>query len=165
MTLAAIVRACEEHGCRLVEITGGEPLVQAECPALAKLFLESGYTVLVETSGSLPIDVLPQDAIKIMDLKCPGSGECGRNYWPNIDALSPRDEVKFVIVDREDYDWSKSIVSKHGLSKRCNAVLFSPVLDALEAKTLVDWVLADGLDVRVQLQLHKFIWTPETKGV
>ncbi len=165
MTLGAIVKGCDGHGCGLVEITGGEPLVQGGCPALAKLLLDSGHTVLVETSGSLPIDVLPAEAIKIMDLKCPGSGECNKNYWPNIDALSPRDEVKFVIVDREDYDWSKSVVSEHRLSKRCKAVLFSPVLDALEPKTLVDWVLADGLDVRVQLQLHKFIWTPDTKGV
>lgn len=160
-----IVGRCREMECSLVEITGGEPLVQPACADLAAALLDEGYTVLVETSGTLPIGVLPSDAIKIMDLKCPDSGECDKNDWSNIDALSMRDEVKFVIASRGDYEWSRQIVNAYELSKRCHEVLMSPVFGAINPVDLVQWILEDGLDVRFQLQLHKFIWPPDEKGV
>ena len=165
MTLEAILDRCEALECRLVELTGGEPLVQANCVPLAEMLVERGYTVLVETSGTLPIDTLPREAIKIMDLKCPDSGECDKNLWSNIDALSPKDEVKFVLASCRDYEWARDAVRKHRLSERCNAVLLSPVFGSVDPKDIVDWMLADGLDVRFQLQLHKFIWPPNQKGV
>lgn len=163
--IAEIVAKCEELACPLVEITGGEPLQQKHCGALAACLLEQGFTVLCETSGALPIDSLPDDVIKIMDLKCPGSGECERNDWSNIARLAPRDEVKFVIADRRDYEWSRETVRKHDLPSRCNAVLFSPVFGSIDPKDLVEWILEDKLDVRFQLQLHKFVWPPNQKGV
>ena len=165
VSIDEILRKCGEMNCRLVEITGGEPLVQPECVDLAQALLEDGYTVLVETSGTLPIGVLPAEAIKIMDLKCPDSGECDKNDWSNIDALSMRDEVKFVIASRGDYEWSRQIVKTYDLPSRCNAVLFSPVWNMIEAVQIVQWILEDSLDVRFQLQLHKYIWPPDQKGV
>ena len=165
VSIGEILAKCSEMDCSLVEITGGEPLVQPECIGLAAALLDAGYTVLVETSGTLPIGELPAGTIKIMDLKCPGSGECDKNDWSNIDALSAQDEVKFVIADRGDYEWSRQIVRTYALPGRCKAVLFSPVFGALEPVQLVQWILEDGLDVRFQLQLHKLIWPPEQKGV
>lgn len=165
VSIDEILRKCGEMDCRLVEITGGEPLVQPECVDLAQALLDDGYTVLVETSGTLPIRVLPEQAIKIMDLKCPDSGECSKNDWSNIDDLTMRDEVKFVISSRDDYEWSRQIVEKYDLPGRCNEVLFSPVLDTIEAAQIVQWILEDNLDVRFQLQLHKFVWPPDQKGV
>jgi 7-carboxy-7-deazaguanine synthase len=160
-----IVTRCREYSCELVEITGGEPLVQPACPDLARALLDTGFTVLVETSGSLPVSVLPAETIKIMDLKCPDSGECEKNYWPNLEVLSPRDEVKFVIASRRDYEWARNVTRENDLSAKCNAVLFSPVFDAVAPADLVRWILEDGLEVRFQLQLHKFIWPPEQRGV
>lgn len=160
-----IVAECRALDCRLVEMTGGEPLLQKHCGALAQALLDTGFTVLCETSGALPIDRLPADVIKIMDLKCPGSGEMERNDWSNIDRLSMRDEVKFVIADRADYEWGRDVVRKHDLASRCKQVLFSPVFGSVEAKALVEWILADKLPVRFQLQLHKFVWPPNQKGV
>lgn len=165
MTIEDIVAQCEELGGPLVEITGGEPLVQKECPRLAKALQDRGCTVLVETSGTLPIGVLPDGVIRIMDLKCPGSGESDKNDWRNVGALNKKDEVKFVIADRCDYEWSRRVVRDHDLSNRCNAVLFSPVHGEVDPQHLVQWVLEDALPVRVQLQLHKFIWPPEARGV
>ncbi|MCC6145089.1 MAG: radical SAM protein [Candidatus Hydrogenedentes bacterium] len=150
----------------LVELTGGEPLVQHACPVLAEELIRRGYTVLVETSGSLPIDVLPDEAIAIMDLKCPDSGECDSNHWPNIDALRPdRDEVKFVLASRRDYEWSRDVIRTYTLESRCRAVLMSAVFGRIEPRQIVEWILADRLPVRFQLQLHKFIWAPNAKGV
>lgn len=150
----------------LVEITGGEPLAQKGCGALAELLIERGCTVLVETSGALPIDLLPEAAIKIMDLKCPDSGECNKNDWANIERLSvDRDEVKFVIASRHDYEWARGAVLEHCLETRCKCVLFSPVFGAVDPRDLAAWILEDGLPVRFQLQLHKFIWPPDAKGV
>ena len=160
-----VVRKCGELDCPLVEITGGEPLAQPACVDLAAALLGEGYTVLIETSGSLPIGVLPDGVVTIMDLKCPDSGECEKNDWSNIDALSPKDEVKFVIASRRDYEWSRDIVREHALNERCNAVLFSPVFDAISPADLVQWILDDRLDVRFQLQLHKFVWPPDERGV
>jgi len=165
MTIAEILGKCDELVCPLVQITGGEPLLQKECSTLAKRLLERGKTVLCETSGALPIDVLPAGVIKIMDIKCPASGECDKNDWSNIDRLSARDEVKFVIADRGDYEWSRDIVARYDLASRCNAVLFSPVFSDMDGRRLAEWILEDGLQVRLQLQLHKLIWGADAKGV
>lgn len=164
-TIESIVEQCESLGCPLVEITGGEPLLQKECPVLAQRLLDRGFTVLVETSGSLPINVLPEGVIRIMDLKCPDSGECDANDWSNIDALRSRDEVKFVIASRDDYEWSRNTVTEHGLSSRCNAVLFAPAYGLVEPKTLAEWITEDRLEVRFQLQMHKYVWPPDQRGV
>lgn len=164
-TVADIVAECSALDCALVEITGGEPLLQPHCGTLAQALLDRGFTVLCETSGALPIDRVPADVIKIMDLKCPGSGEVEKNDWSNIARLSPRDEVKFVIADRADYEWSRDVVREHDLAARCNQVLFSPVFGSVEPKSLVEWILEDQLPVRFQLQLHKFVWPPDAKGV
>ncbi len=153
------------YDCPLVEITGGEPLAQKGCGPLAQALLDADCTVLCETSGALPIDRLPEGVIRIMDLKCPGSGEEARNDWSNIDRLGPADEVKFVIADRADYEWSRDAVRRYTLDSRCRAVLFSPVFGAAPPRDLVAWILEDGLPVRFQLQLHKFVWPPDQKGV
>ncbi|HEY3244658.1 MAG TPA: radical SAM protein [Phycisphaerae bacterium] len=148
----------------LTEITGGEPLLQPACGDLAQHLMDAGYTVLCETSGALPIDRLPSGVIRIMDLKCPSSGECDANHWPNIDLLTPHDEVKFVIGDRDDYEWSRDVIHRYDLTRRC-VILMSPVFGAIEPVRIVEWILADHLPVRFQLQMHKFIWAPDTIGV
>lgn len=165
MTIDEIVQACVALDCPLVEITGGEPLLQKNCGLFAQSLLDRGFTVLCETSGAVTIDRLPDEVIKIMDLKCPGSGEVERNDWSNIDRLSPRDEVKFVIADRADYEWSRDVVRRHNLDTRCRQVLFSPVFGSISPQSLVEWILEDKLPVRFQLQMHKFIWPPDAKGV
>jgi 7-carboxy-7-deazaguanine synthase len=164
LTIAQIVTEIETLGCRLVEITGGEPLAQPACSDLARCLVERGFQVLIETSGSYPIDTLPPRAIKIMDLKCPSSGECERNDFSNLDRLSPLDEVKFVIADRRDYEWARGVVEERQLAERCE-VLFSPAFGLLEPRLLAEWVVADRLPVRLQIQLHKYIWGAEAKGV
>jgi 7-carboxy-7-deazaguanine synthase len=160
----AVVEQVLGYGIPLVEITGGEPLLQKGCPVLAQRLLDAGLTVLVETSGALPIDALPAGTIRIMDLKCPSSGECDKNEWRNIVNLTPRDEVKFVIADRADYEWAKDAMSRHDLARRCR-VLISPVHGTVAAEDVVAWMLADRLDARFQLQMHKYIWGPERRGV
>lgn len=167
MTIDEIVEQVTRFGVKLVEITGGEPLLQPACGALAQRFLDDGFTVLCETSGALPIDRLPSAVIRIMDLKCPSSGEVEANDWTNIDRLTERDEVKFVIGDRADYDWAVKIIRQHDLVGRVRAggILMSPVFDRLQAARLVEWVLEDRLSVRVQVQLHKVIWEPDRIGV
>ena len=164
MTLAEILARVSEQGTSLVEITGGEPLLQPACGELARRLLDRGLTVLCETSGALPIDRLPRDVIKIMDLKCPSSGEVERNDWSNIDRLGPGDEVKFVIGDRVDFDWAAKVIERCDLAKRC-AVLMSPVFGEIEPRRIVEWILAEPLPVRFQLQVHKFIWSPTEIGV
>ena len=165
MTLTQILAACETFSGQLVEVTGGEPLLQPGCGPLVEALLGRDYTVLVETSGTRPIAALPAGTIRIMDLKCPGSGVCDRNDWSNIAALNLKDEVKFVISDQRDFDWSCEIVRKHDLATRCGAVLFSPVYGRLEARLLAEWVLASRLPVRFQLQLHKYVWPADQRGV
>ncbi len=167
MTLDEIVEQVTGFGIRLVEITGGEPLLQPACGPLAQRLLDGGFTVLCETSGALPIDRLPSAVIRIMDLKCPSSGEVEANDWTNIDRLTERDEVKFVIGDRADYDWAVRIIRRHDLVRRVRGggVLISPVFDRVQPARLVEWVLEDGLPVRVQVQLHKVIWEPDRIGV
>lgn len=151
-------------GCRLVEITGGEPLAQPEAFALVTKLCDVGYTVLIETSGAMDIAVVDQRAHVILDVKCPGSGMTDRMYWPNLGKLTMKDEAKFVLADRQDYDWAREIMSRYQLTERC-VVLFSPVFGRLEPRQLAEWVLADRLPVRFQLQIHKFIWAPDMRGV
>lgn len=164
MTLKEVVAAVDRCGISLVELTGGEPLMQKEVHPLMQTLLEKGYTVMLETGGSLPINEVPEQVIKIMDLKCPGSGEVSRNNYENLRYLTPADEVKFVILDRKDYDWSKKILNKYSIHKKAQ-VLFSPVYEKLDLKDLAQWVLDDNLPVRLQTQLHKVIWSKDAIGV
>jgi 7-carboxy-7-deazaguanine synthase len=151
-------------GINLVEITGGEPLMQEDVYPLMEALLENGYKVMLETGGSLSLEKVPRDVIKIMDLKCPGSGEHNKNNLDNLKLLAPHDEVKFVILDRRDYEWSRDLIKKHKINKTA-PILFSPVYGKLELKEMVKWILEDLLPVRLQTQLHKVIWSKETKGV
>ena len=165
MSLDAILARVEELSPQLVELTGGEPLLQPAVPELCGRLLKLGYTVLIETSGERPIEVLPAGVIRIMDLKCPDSGESRRNRLENIAQLNSRDEVKFVLASRGDYEWARQQVREHKLAERANSVLFSVAFGKVKPVDVVDWILADQLPVRFQLQMHKFIWAPETKGV
>jgi 7-carboxy-7-deazaguanine synthase len=153
------------YGCDLVEVTGGEPLLQAGVFPLIARLLDMGTTVLVETSGASDVSRLDVRAIKVMDLKCPGSGESARNLWSNLEHLTPRDEVKFVIADRADYEWAREVLRRDNLAPRVNAVLMSCVFGRLEPALLAGWILADRLPVRMQLQMHKHIWAPDARGV
>lgn len=156
----------------LVEITGGEPLLQPETPSLAEKLLAAGFEVMIETSGEKFVGALPREVIKIVDVKCPDSGEPDTFDLANLDAVSTNDEFKFVIASRRDYEFAREFTRQHNLAERVHQVLFSPVFPdpagkwpGLEARELVEWILADGLPVRLGLQLHKFIWHPATKGV
>ena len=160
-----IVNAVDGYGCRLVEITGGEPLLQEEVYPLMERLLARGRTVMLETGGHRPIARVPPEVVKIVDVKCPGSGEAGRNDWSNLERLAGHDEVKFVIKDRRDYEYARDVVARHDLSRRAAAVLFSPVHGVLDPKTLSEWILEDRLSARLQLQLHKYIWSPDARGV
>ena len=160
-----VVTAVEQHNCPLVEITGGEPLLQEDVYALMNRLLANGRTVLLETGGHRPIDRVPTEVVKIVDVKCPGSGEVEKNEWSNLDRLSPHDEVKFVVKDRADYEFARDVIQRRNLATRCAAVLMSPVHDLLRPEALSQWILADRLPARLQLQLHKYIWSPTTRGV
>jgi len=151
------------RGCRLVELTGGEPLLQKEIGLLAHGLLERGYTVLCETSGSIDVGVLPAEVVKIMDIKCPGSGEVESNLWGNLEKLGPDDEIKFVMRDRADYEWALSVIGERGLAGR--KLLFAPVWSDLELRTLAEWMLEDNAPARLQAQLQKFIWDEHETGV
>ena len=164
-SLAAILERVERFGTRLVEITGGEPLLQKNVHPLMTELCDRGYQVLIETSGAHDISRVDPRVHRIMDLKTPGSGEVHRNRLENIAHLTQRDEVKFVIGSHGDYLWSKRMVADHSLAERCRCVLFSPVFDRIEPRQIVEWLLEDRLPVRFQLQLHKFIWGPDTQGV
>jgi 7-carboxy-7-deazaguanine synthase len=154
----------EAFPCRMVEITGGEPLAQPAAFAFVTRLLEAGWNVLVETSGHVPLDRLDPRAVAIMDVKTPGSGESARMEWRNLERLKPGDEVKFVIKDRPDYEWSRDLVREQRLHERC-PVLFSPVHGELHPGDLAQWILADGLPVRLQVQLHKYLWPGVERGV
>ena len=149
---------------KLVEITGGERLIQEGVYPLMEALLENGYKVMLETGGSLSLRKVPRDVIKILDLKCPGSEEHKKNNLDNLKLLAPHDEVKFVILDRRDYEWSRDLIKKHKINETA-PILFSPVYGKLELKEMVKWILEDRLPVRLQTQLHKVIWSKETKGV
>lgn len=160
-----VLQQVEKYGCPLVEVTGGEPLLQDDVYPLMERLIERGRTVLLETGGQVDISRVPGKVVKVMDVKCPGSGEAERNHWENIDRLGSRDQVKFVIKDREDYEYARGVVQRYALERRCAAVLFSPVHGVLDPKLLSEWVLEDRLPARVQLQIHKYIWGPDVRGV
>ncbi len=160
-----VVAEVERFDCKVVEITGGEPLLQRDVYPLIDQLLERGHEVLVETGGHIPIDDLPDPVVAIVDVKCPGSGEAAKMHWPNLEGLSAHDEVKFVIADRADYDYAKDVVSRYQLIDRARAVLFSPVFGELAPAELAAWIIEDRLAVRLQLQAHKYIWSPDARGV
>ena len=160
-----VMAQVEAFACPVVEVTGGEPLLQPDVYPLMHRLLSAGKTVLIETGGHRSIADVPEAVIRIVDVKCPASGESDKNYWPNLDMLRPHDEVKFVIQDRADYDFAREIVERHTLEARCAAVLFSPVHGVLDPKVLAEWILNDRLAVRLQLQAHKYIWGADVRGV
>jgi 7-carboxy-7-deazaguanine synthase len=165
MSLDEIVSDVARRRCPLVEITGGEPLLQPGVHDLMARLVHDGYEVLLETGGHMPIDDVPDEVITILDVKCPGSGEAAAMHWPNLDQLSARDEVKFVIQDRADYDYARDVVRRFCLAGRVGAVLFSPVHGVQDPAELARWILEDHVPARLQIQAHKYIWTPETRGV
>jgi 7-carboxy-7-deazaguanine synthase len=165
MTVEEVLAEVDTYDCRLVEVTGGEPLLQKEVYPLMDGLIEGGHTVMLETGGHIPIDRVPPAVIRVVDMKCPGSGESARNHWPNLDLLRPHDEVKFVIRDRPDYDFARDVMDRHDLVTRTAAVLFSPVHGVLDPKELAAWILHDRLIVRLQLQVHKYIWGADVRGV
>ena len=160
-----VVDAVGAYQCGLVEITGGEPLLQEDVYPLMRDLLAEGKTVLLETGGHIDISRVPRDVLKIVDVKCPGSGEADRTDLGNLDRLASHDEVKFVIRDRSDYEFARTIVRTHHLEDRCHAVLLSPVHRVLDPGQLSGWALADQLPVRVQVQLHKYLWGDDARGV
>ena len=164
-SLGEIVDDVLTFDCPLVEITGGEPLLQRNALPLMAMLADADRTVLLETSGAHDISAVDPRVHRIMDLKTPGSGEVERNLFSNIGYLTSRDEVKFVIGSREDYEWSRTQLRDRRLADRCRAVLFSPIFGRIDPREIVEWILADKLPVRFQLQMHKFIWTPTQRGV
>ena len=165
MALDEVIAQVKAFDCPVVEVTGGEPLLQQDVYPLMQHLLDDGLTVMLETGGHRSIAQVPPGVIRIMDVKCPGSGESDRNDWSNMGLLVPADEVKFVIKDRADYEFARDVVARYALAGRVSAVLFSPVHGVLDPKLLAEWILADKLDVRLQLQAHKYIWHPTTRGV
>jgi len=165
MSIDEVIAAVDAHDCPLVEITGGEPLLQEDVYPLMDRLLAGGRTVMLETGGHRPIARVPRAVRKIVDVKCPGSGESAKNDWNNLALLAPHDEVKFVVADRVDYEFARDVIARYDLANRAGAVLMSPVHGVLDPKTLSEWMLADHLPARLQLQLHKYIWSPSTRGV
>lgn len=164
MTLEEVLAAVEGFGCPLVEITGGEPLLQEAVHPLMTALCDRGYEVLLETGGSLDIGGVDRRVRRIVDVKCPGSGMEGKNLWSNLPLLRPTDEAKFVVADRADFEWAAEVVRRHDLASRCT-VLFAPVFGVQNAEELAGWILAARLPVRFQLQMHKFVWEPSRRGV
>lgn len=165
MSVDDVLAQVQAYGCEVVEVTGGEPLLQADVYPLMQRLLDAGHTVMLETGGHRSIARVPAGVIRIVDVKCPGSGEAEKNDWSNIELLTDRDEVKFVIRDRADYEFARDVLRRHGLDARCAAVLFSPVHGALAPKDLAGWILQDRLPTRLQLQVHKYIWGADARGV
>ena len=164
MSLSTILECIARLKTKIVCVTGGEPLSNNDTPLLLEELLVKNYTVLVETNGSYDIRTIPQEAIKIMDIKCPDSNMSHFMNWHNINYLTKFDEVKFVLSSRKDYDWTKAVIYKYNLSEVAN-ILIGTVFGAISPKEVVQWILEDNLDVRFQLQLHKYIWEPHTRGV
>ena len=164
-TLDEVLHEVEGYDCPLVEVTGGEPLLQEAVYPLMESLVTMGKTVLLETGGHRSTARVPADVVTILDVKCPGSGETHRMDWANLNRLRPHDEVKFVIKDREDYDFAREVLVRYDLASRVQAIHFSPVHGVMDLRQLSEWVLADRLPVRVQVQLHKLIWDPATRGV
>jgi 7-carboxy-7-deazaguanine synthase len=164
MSVHEVLSAVTEYPARLVEITGGEPLEQEEVYPLMDALLNNDYTVMLETGGHIPVNRVPGPVIKVIDIKCPGSREVGAVCWENIRLAAPHDEFKFVISSRSDYEWSRDVF-REKLQDKPNTVLFSPSHDELQVKDLAGWILQDGLPVRLQIQLHKYIWGAHVRGV
>jgi 7-carboxy-7-deazaguanine synthase len=165
LTIDQVVAAVGQYGCPLVEITGGEPLLQEDVYELMQRLLDAGRTVMLETGGHRSTARIPGEVVAIVDVKCPGSGEAAKTDWSNLERLSSHDEVKFVVKDRADYEFARDVIGRYGLAGRTAAILLSPVHGVLEPRILSDWMLADRLPARLQLQLHKIIWAPDTRGV
>jgi 7-carboxy-7-deazaguanine synthase len=163
MSIDDVVAQVKSYKCKLVEITGGEPLAQGESLDLIKRFCDDGFEVLIETSGSIDIAPVDRRATIILDIKCPGSGEVEKNRWENLQHLKPGDEIKFVIADRADYDWARRVIEERNLNRW--TVLFSPVWGEMNLQSLAEWMLADGVPARLQTQLHKHIWGADARGV
>ena len=159
-SLDDILRQVQAFGVHHVCVTGGEPLAQKPCVELLRALCDAGYTVSLETSGAMDVSDVDPRVVKVLDLKTPGSGEQGRNLWQNLERLAPHDQIKFVLCDRADYEWARAVVAERGLATRCT-VLFSPSHEQLPARELADWIVADRLPVRLQVQLHKILWGPE----
>ncbi len=152
--------------CQLVEVTGGEPLAQRAAFTLITRLCDEGYEVLIETGGYVSTEAVDERAKFILDVKCPASGEAERNHWPNLERLrADRDEVKFVVADRGDWDYARAVIERYDLERRAHAILISPIWQQIDLPALADWIAASGLNVRMQLQLHKFIWGAEARGV
>ncbi len=164
MEITDIMSEIKQWDCNLVEVTGGEPLFQDECIDLLNELVNSNYEVMLETGGSLSISDVPKKVVKIVDFKCPSSGMVKKNLWSIVDDLQANDEVKFVIGNREDFDWAKDRITEYSLDKICT-LLFSPTFGEIDPQQIVEWILAENLPVRMQLQMHKMIWSPEEKGV
>ena len=165
MSVDEVVAAVESFGSPLVEITGGEPLLQDDVYPLMDRLLAAGRTVMLETGGHRPTTRVPASVLKIVDVKCPASGESSRNDWSNLERLERHDEVKFVVQDRGDYEFARDVIARYDLPSKVAAVLMSPVHGVLDPKSLSEWMLSDRLPARLQLQLHKYIWSPTTRGV
>lgn len=157
MELEAILSQVAEYGARYVTVTGGEPLAQKDCLVLLRQLCDAGYEVSLETGGGIDTTGVDERVAVILDVKTPGSGEVEKNYWTNLQRLKPKDEVKFVLCDRADYEWAKEVLKQHGISQKCS-VLFSPVYQQVNPTELAEWILQDKLPVRMQVQLHKILW-------
>ena len=164
MSFSDINTEIKKYPTKLAMITGGEPLLQKKSVDLMQLLIEDGYSVMLETSGSLSLENVPKEVIKIVDFKCPSSKMKHKNNWSILNDIDNKDEIKFVIGNEEDYNWSKSKIVKYNLNEKCQ-ILFSPIYGSIDIKELCNWILNDGLNVRLQTQLHKLIWGPDKKGV
>jgi 7-carboxy-7-deazaguanine synthase len=165
MCVDEVVGAVARYQCPLVEITGGEPLLQDDVYELMNRLVGAGHDVMLETGGHRPIDRVPAAVLTIVDVKCPGSGEHDKNHWANLERLRPHDEVKFVIQDRIDYEFARDVIARYALPAHADAILMSPVHGVLDPKTLSEWMLEDRIPARLQLQLHKYVWPPHARGV
>jgi len=166
LSIDEVMQQVRDFGCRLVEVTGGEPLAQREAFDLIRLLCDEGYEVLIETGGFVSTEDLDQRARVILDVKCPASGEAERNHWPNLTRLRPDlDEVKFVVADRADWDYVRQVVGDYDLENRARSILISPAWEQINLPELADWIVASGVNARMQLQLHKYIWGPDAHGV
>ncbi len=163
-SLNEILTKVASYNTQLVEVTGGEPLLQEETPQLVDLLLENGYTVLIETAGSIDISCVSEKAVRIVDMKCPGSGMLDKNLYKNLDLVTDKDEVKFVIKDKTDFDWSLNLIKEYDLENKTQ-VLVSPVYGEMDQEKLTEWLLESGINARMQVQLHKIIWGPDKTGV
>ena len=161
---ASIVADVEARGVKLVLLTGGEPLLQAELPQLAEDLLTRGYEVMLETGGHRDISVMPEGVVVILDVKTPGSGEVAKNFWPNLEHIRKKDSLKLVICSEDDYRWARDLILEKRLHERAQ-VLLSPSFTQIEPKQLVEWMLRDRLPARLNLQIHKYVWPPEQRGV